>query len=167
MRRVVVSRRELGGAMGTKCSPQRTSRIGEVAASRSAGRIRGEEAATRRALRCKDACSSGFESTAEKSVLPQILWGARTLCVAAALDAVSWHWSFVAPGEQLLAAQRGAQTGASSKARTVTSANALAASGRIRTERMSLIALHQSTPAHWRRQPAHLALCFSLRGVRL
>jgi hypothetical protein len=168
MRRVVVRRRELGGAKGTKCSPQRTSRIGEVAASRSIGRLREEEATKLRASRWKDACSSWFVSTAEKSVFPQILWGVRRLCWVAALGAVSWHWSFAAPAEQYLAAQRGAQTGARSKARTVTSANALAAGGQFRTERMSLIAFNQSTPAHSRRQPAHQALCFCItRVVRL
>jgi hypothetical protein len=75
-----------------------------------------------RASRCKDACSSWIESTAEKSVFPQILWGARTLYCVAVLGAFSWHWSFAAPAEQFLSAQRGEQTGARSKARTVTSA---------------------------------------------
>jgi len=120
-----------------------------------------------RASRWKDACSSWFVSTAEKSVFPQILWGARTLYCAAAIGAASWHRSFAAPAKQFFAAQRGAQTGARSKAKTVTSANALAAGGQFRNERMSLIASHQSTPAHSRRQPAHLTLCFCLRVVRL
>ena len=115
-----------------------------------------------RASRKKDACSSWFVSTAEKSVFPQILWGARTLYRAAAIGAASWHRSFAAPAKQFFAAQRGAQTGARSKARTVTSANALAAGGQFRNERMSLIASHQSTPAHSRRQPAHLDLCFCI-----
>ena len=92
--------------------------------------------------------------------------GARTLCFAAALDAVSWHWSFAADEEQLLAAQRGAQIGARSKARTVTSASVLAASVRFRTGRILCIAFHQSTPARGSRQPARLTLCFSLRGAR-
>jgi hypothetical protein len=154
--------------MGTRCSPQRTSGIGEVAGTCWTGRLTGEDAAMLRASRWKDACSSWFVSTAEKSVFPQILWGARTLYFAAAIGAVSWHWSFAAPAEQYLAAQRGAQTGARSKARTVTSASALAAGGQFRTERMSLIAFNQSTPAHSRRQPAHLALCFCItRVVRL
>ena len=164
MRRVVVSRRELGGAMGIKCSPQRTSITGEVVAAGWTGRLRGEEAAMFRASRWKDACSSWFVSTAEKSVFPQILCGVRRLCWPAALDAVSWHWSFAAPAEQFLAAQRGAQTGARSKARTVTSASALAAGGQFRTERMSLIAFHQITPAHSRRQPAQVTLCFCITG---
>jgi len=65
MRRMVVSRRELGGAVGSKCSPQRTSMAGEVDASRSAGRLTEEEAEKLRVSRCKDACSSAFSRTAE------------------------------------------------------------------------------------------------------
>src|SRR5579863_3066149 len=95
-----------------------------------------------------------------RSAAPQVLCGVRRLCCAAEVGDDSWHWFFAAAGEQLLAAQRGAQTGARSKARTVTIASEPVASERFRTGRMSLIAFIKSTPAHSKRQLGRRTLCF-------
>ncbi len=123
-RRMEFNRRESDESDGVKCSPQRTSITGRMALSRSREPLTEAEGGTHRASRRRDACSSGFVSNAEKSATPQVLRGMRTSWLPARLAGPSWHWSFAALAEQPFTAQSGAQTGATNKARTTTSARA-------------------------------------------
>jgi len=85
-------------------------------------------------------CSSELTRIAEDSAAPQALWGATKRSLPPDPMLAIWgHCSGDAPGEQLRASQSDAHIGATNTASTVTSAKAIALSGRERTGVVSLI----------------------------
>lgn len=116
MRRTVLSGEGGFDSSGTRCAPEHPGPEFTFSSFVSGEWLNSAGAESAR-------CSSALTSTAEKSVAVQVLVGATYWSPGFAPRlAISWHCSWLAREEQLLAAQRGAHIGTASNASTVISA---------------------------------------------